>query len=198
MIKKIIASIFVLAICSVLPNQLLALEVSIGNYSTSSNFITIPVLISGGEQVKDMGGLIVVGNGGTLASFPAVPTISAIDYTGSIWTGAPGGFVTSIAAPLPKEIAFPSVSLNTSGQSVAASGLLLNFTLDLTGFPVGSTYGLSLQYPSSQDTTFTLDNGNEITPTFVNGSISIVPEPSSLMLVVAALATCGFWAVLRR
>jgi hypothetical protein len=187
-VRSLICGMFVCGVAG-------AATVSIGDFSVPApaGTLNVPVSVSGGELLTDLAAIIVVGDGGTILGNPAVPPVTAISYAGSIWNGAAGGFTES--GTTTGEIAFSNVSLNTLGQSVAANGLLLTFTLDLTGFPAGSTFPLSLSLPGQQDTQFTQFNVGVITPTFNDGVVQIVPEPAAASLAVLALSAL---AVARR
>jgi hypothetical protein len=195
MTKKLVASVLFFAMLAVSSSNLFAATISIGNYVTSSSTITIPVFVSGGELIKEMTGVLVVGDGGTAIGSAPVPKITAVNYASSIWAVPSGGYSASFNPifPLPSEFYFPNVSLNTPSASVAANGQLLNFTLNLAGFANGSTFALSMEYPPAMMATqFTLANGDPLVPAFINGSITIIPEPSSLIFSSVGVVLCGF------
>ena len=178
-----------------------AAVVAIGDHSATEGTASfdVPVLITGGESLKDMAGVIFVGGGGTLVGNPEAPHITAVSYVGSIWTqaSAPGGFTGSITygntGGDTGEFANPNINLNSAEESVLANGTLLSFTLNLTGFTAGQSYSLSMGDAALQETEFVLAPSGTHTPTFDDGSITIVPEPSSFLLgslAILALSGC--------
>jgi hypothetical protein len=130
--------------------------------------VTVPIMVSGGDAITDMTGLIEVGNP------PAAgPTITGISYTGSIWNNAPGGFDAFQSIPMPAATINPSASLKVSGQSVAGTGLLCTITVNITGLGLGD-YPVRLANTLDGDTIFENVAGNEVPVTFVAGIIRIV------------------------
>jgi hypothetical protein len=130
--------------------------------------VTVPIMVSGGDAITDMTGLIEVGNP------PAAgPTITGISYTGSIWNNAPGGFDAFQSIPMPAATIDPSASLKVSGQSVAGTGLLCTITVNITGLGLGD-YPVRLANTLDGDTIFENGAGNQVPVTFVAGIIRIV------------------------
>ncbi|MCH7685495.1 MAG: cadherin repeat domain-containing protein [Planctomycetes bacterium] len=114
--------------------------ISVGDFFVMEGtpFIDIPVMISGGENIANATVGFSVGDGGPILSGTETVTITAVDHTnGTVW----GGQAITIIPPGP---ALPAASativgavLATSGANVAANGLLMTFTLDLTTASVG-------------------------------------------------------------
>jgi hypothetical protein len=129
--------------------------------------VQVPVTITGGDALTDMAGLVEVG------SPPASgPSITAVSYTGSIWTTAPGGFTTFFTDPPPAATIGPNVSLNTSGQSVAGNGLLLTLTVNIAGRPAGD---YPVRFSNTLGGSSQFANGPAIVPaSFAAGIIRIV------------------------
>jgi len=75
------------------------------------------------------------------------------------------------------------------------STLLGTLTIDTTGFGPGYTTTLSMGATQGGDTTLV---GSETPLTITNGSITIVPEPSSIVLGMFAVAGFGAVAIRRR
>jgi hypothetical protein len=125
----------------------------------------------------------------------AGPTVSSISYDGSIWQGAAGGFTTFTSVPPPSQILDPSVSLNVGGQAVAGSGTLTTLLVDVSGYPVGSTFDLDLTGTVAGDTAFSR-SGSSVAAIITNGSIHIiaVPEPAP----VFGMAGAGVLALITR
>jgi hypothetical protein len=130
--------------------------------------INVPIMVSGGDAITDMAGLVEVGNP------PAAgPTITGISYTGSIWNNAPGGFDAFQSIPMPAVTIDPSASLKVSGQSVSGTGLLCTITVNITGLGLGD-YPVRLANTLDGDTVFLNGAGDEVPATFAGGIIRIV------------------------
>ena len=130
--------------------------------------VTVPIMVSGGDAVTDMAGLIEVG------SPPAAgPNITSISFAGSIWTTAPGGFVSFQSIPMPAATIDPSAGLNVGGQTVPGTGLLCTITVNITGLPVGD-YPVRLNGTLGGDTVFQNGFGNDVPANFAAGIIRIV------------------------
>ena len=155
---------------------------------------SISILISGGDQVKGLNFYLQVGDGGPeLANYdlPAGtpgPKITSVDLkTGTIYQSVTD--VASVLESIP-QVATLSFPISTPGVSVTADGLLATVVLDTTGFFSGTFPLLMngvLNFPEI-DGPYTSDFEG-IVPTIVNGSITIVPEPTgvSLLLLTGAL-----------
>lgn len=89
------------------------------------------------------------------------------------------------------------ISTTTTGTSVVTdNGLLVRLLIDTTGFNIG-TWTLRLDTsPDNGPTFFGLQSGGSAPLQITPGSITIVPEPSSLVL--AAFAVVGLISVWRR
>ena len=130
--------------------------------------VTVPIMVSGGDAITDMAGLVEVGNP------PAAgPTITAVSYAGSIWNSAAGGFDAFQGIAMPAATIDPSVSLKVTGQSVAGAGILCTITVNITGFGVGD-HSVRLSNTVGGDTVFLNGAGDEVPTTFAAGIIRIV------------------------
>ncbi|NJL30124.1 MAG: hypothetical protein HC898_00015 [Phycisphaerales bacterium] len=144
---------------------------------------TISILVKGGQAVQGLNFNIQIADGGPAAGGSILgPSITAVDIlTGTIFaannTGNPQG--NGILVP---QVAFYSTT--TASGSVAAQGLLASVTLDTTGFFAG-TFDLILSNTINSSTNFASMNP-ALSPTIIDGSITLVPEPMSLMIVIGA------------
>lgn len=161
---------------------------------------TIQIQVTGGDPVQGVNFIAVVGDGGAGGTTPLPgtdvgPGITADILTGTIFalsnTGSSNGNPGQVDfGPM---IAVYSTTTNTAvSPTVNASGLLATIVIDTTGFNGGS-WGLNLTGTPAGDTDFA---GLPINIT--NGSISIVPEPTSLVLGLFAAAGLGAVAIRRR
>ena len=70
---------------------------------------------------------------------------------------------------------------------IAADGLLLTLLIDTTGFSMPGSFDLSLAGTALGDTSLIAADGSTFAPlSLTNGSITIVPEPSSMVLGLVA------------
>jgi len=76
--------------------------------------------------------------------------------------------------------------VNVGGENVPATGVLLTITVDVTGFSVSETFDLKLDATLGGDTAFE-NAGTPVTATINNGTITIVPEPATLMLIAVGV-----------
>ncbi len=165
--------------------------VSIGNVTAPEGTTSFDILVQimGGDEVSDLAGVLFVEGGGSIVNGPpTMPEITAVSYGGSIWEGAPGGFTASLDTTFgdTTEIVGPNLNLDEVSETVAADGLLLTFTLDLTGRVAGESFSLSAGMPGLQETVLQSPTG-VVPTTFVDGSITITPEPGSLILGILGL-----------
>lgn len=145
-------------------------EVSISEGTPS---VTLPVSVIGSDQVTDMNVIVQIADGGPQAGAADAPRVSAVDYTDSIWSTAAGGFVSFFASSPPSsEIVDPSLSLLQNGESVAASGDLMELTVDTASFPIG-LYPVIMQDTIAGDSEL-LNTGSQVPTTFIDGSVSIL------------------------
>lgn len=155
----------------------------LGNYNLLPNQPnqTITIFVKGGQLVQGLNFNIQIADGGPVAAGSIIgPGISGVDIlTGTIFAGnntgnPPGNGI------LVSQVAFYSTT--TASGSVVAQGLLASVTLDTTGLLSG-TFDLFLSNTLNSSTNFaSMDPA--LTPTIIDGSLTIVPEPVSLMLTL--------------
>ena len=144
-LSTLLATGTTLALATAAPAASVSVSDALFDPDSGETTIDIPVMISGGEALTDLVALVQVGDGGTVAGNPAQPQITALSLVGSIWDAAPGGFTQFFGdSATPASLIDPSISLNETGETVAADGLLFTLTLDPTGFAPGSSYTISL------------------------------------------------------
>jgi hypothetical protein len=148
---------------------------------------TVQVFVSGGDVVQGLNFEIQTGDGGPDSGGTAAgagPLITNLDLlTGTIFaannTGQHGGGPLSLTGKTKAQVW--EATTTTSATTVAAAGLLANITFDTTGFKtINQSFPLALKGTNNGDTNFA---GVPINIT--NGTITIVPEPGAVGLVLA-------------
>ncbi len=143
----------------------------------------ISIYVSGGQAVQGVNFNVKIGDGGTLTGGTDTgPTLQNVDLTSGIFapnnTGQSNG-----TSPL----LWNSV-VTTSSGFVNADGLLAILTVSTVGIPAGTIKSLSL----TPDPIF---GGNTdfagLSANITNGTISVVPEPSSISLMIVGGIMCG-------
>lgn len=127
----------------------------------------VPIPVTGGDAVTDMAGTVEVGNP------PAAgPTITGVDFTGSIWEAAPGGYLGFGSPPPAGPTVEPQVVLLAGGQTVAGNGTLMTLTVDISGRPAGD-YPIRLSGTLAGTTQFQ-NGGTAVPATFITGILRLV------------------------
>lgn len=136
--------------------------------------------VTGGDSVTGFKLNAQIGNNGVATS---TPVFGAADFSVGVWVGkldtVTGGPVGGAERYMQS-----SVVLNTSGDTVNASGQLVNLTISTIGINSGS-FPLKLAGTDiGQDSVFIGTGGVNIPATITNGSITVaVPEPASLSVL---------------
>lgn len=169
-----------------------AAVINVGSNTVPQNATSAQVNISvtGGDAVTGFNLAAVLGNG-TAAG--AEPTFTSVSFAGgTIWDAAANTVTGGPVAGAPQD-AQASVVFNSAGTSTAANGLLVKLFINTTGFAPGSTFPLRLGSNEIGNSTFIPSGtGGTVTPTIVNGTITVVPEPA--VAGVAGLASLGLLA----
>ena len=174
----------------------------------------IEILVSGGEEAKLMVFYVQVGDGGPAARQlpdpppgPGVlgPPIEDVDLLeGTIFAGlAQNDFGTNSVVPqfFDAEAGdFPE----PLEEVVTTQGLLATVTIDTSRGNVGDapfysgSWDLKLRDTIEGESTWLSLTGAKIWPVITEGSITIVPEPSTLILLTVGAAAFVFYARRRR
>jgi len=171
--------------------------ITIGDYvvgpGTGPHDIDVLVSPLGGapDEFTDLAGGLIVGGGAA-----AAPQITAV-VPGTIYVGH-GNSGVFFGSPLPNQMVDPSISLTTPGDAVQADGSLLTFTVDVTGVSPG-TYALEAGNTTDWFPTMLFQTGGVPVPVqFDEGSITITPEPGTLVLSAIGLLFGLAWMGRRR
>jgi hypothetical protein len=168
--------------------------ITLGTYYLQENKPnqTITINIAGGAQISGMNFNLQIGDGGPAAGGTPGPVFTGLDLVdGTV-------FQSDHADPLdlgsiPQALTWDIVTAK-DGDFVNANGLLATVTVDTTGFSRGQTFPFSIASTRNGGTNFIYDGVTPVPTSLADGTIVIVPEPSSFMLlVVAGVAACG-WA----
>ncbi len=189
------------------------------NVAGGSTSVSVPIYVTGGDAITDMTAYFQIGDGGILFGGTAGPKITSINFAGSIWGSAPGGFSWSATFTdpdgdpatvngTPTQLEELFVSLDVPGQTVNATGLLCTLVIDTTGFATGSfAFAMKDVYPPDNTTSTEFSNGGTVVGTDItNGTLAIgtggdpiVPEllierlgGGTMRLKFASEATFGY------
>ena len=195
--------VMLLAGCVAVAGAVLHAEtITINNISAAAGgSVTVPVYISGGANVSAVTLAFSVGDGGSVLGGTETLTISSVDYlAGTIWSGHVVNTGESPSSPPVQSAIIAGVNL-VGSDTVAASGRLMTFTIDLSSATPGEVLTLDPDATHSGLSVATDVNGVSVPLSFASGNLTVVPEPSSLVLCgIAALGLVAFrrWAPRRR
>ena len=152
----------------------------------------VDINVTGGDLVPGLDLFLQVGDG------DAGPQIQTVDVlTGTIFAdNNTGESLVAIggSGSLPYWNAYAATT--TSNGTVSADGLLATVMIDTTGFTAGMwTLSVDFDYGGSH---YASDFASDAPVTLVNGSINIVPEPGSLLLLFSAAIGLARWQWRRR
>lgn len=177
-------SVAVLVACIALSGTAALAEpaIDIGTFTllpnTANQTITIPV--TGGDAVTGFDLRAQIGDG----TGPEVePSFQTIDFgAGTIWANHSATVVPTTGTPSVQQY---SVVLNNIGDSVSASGTLVNLTISTVGVSPGSYPLLFSGTQIGSPSVFVGNQGVDIPATITNGTINVssTPEPCALSLI---------------
>ncbi len=147
---------------------------------------TISVFVTGGDLVQAVNFAAQINDGGSAGGGDNTgPVFTGLDIlTGTIFAPSNQGQIGTQSFP---QLVIDSTITSDSNPTVSADGLLATLVLDTTGVWSG-TYDLKLSGTLNGPTDF-----GTIQPTITNGTIEIVPEPASMILL-----GLGGFAVVRK
>lgn len=168
-----------------------ASSIIVGNYVYSWNVYELDLYVTGDDQIAAL-------DLGIVLSGPPGPVITAIDITGP-GTIFAGNNVGQLVASAPDDLPglTPFVQTSTAVGTVLANGLLARVTIDMTSgpnAPNGAIWSLSLTGHELGSTTLYGESGEPVSLSITNGSLVILPEPSTIALGLCGAAGVGLVA----
>jgi len=149
--------------------------------------MTVEFSVSGGDLFDGLELDLQVGDGGVdIGGALTGPTMTAIDLTTNTIFSANGPNQANV-------VAFPLARQSTvdTATAVLANGIIGRVTFDTTGIGLGNFDLLLTGVAGAFDTTF-FNGANALAATVPNGTIRVVPEPSSMAIIIAASAGLVF------
>ncbi len=199
MMSKKLSSLLSLGLMLLSVGIVNAASIDVGSHFLQPNTPNQSIMISiapeaGDPTTRGINLRAQLGDGNGLGDEPvfqgALGSFEGLDLTGSIWDGlASGSTVSGNGVPRTGFGSLGSADLTSDNpaESVAADGKLLTLLIDTTGFSTPDTFDLSLSDTALGNTSLVAADGSEFTPLQItNGSITIVPEPSGILLGVLA------------
>lgn len=187
-ITKVLCSLSVVLFYT--ENVLAGPIVVVGDFDLAPNTAgqTIQISVNGGDSVQGLNFNVQIGDGGTdVGGSDIAPRITDVDIlSGSIFDGNNTGQSSLAGFDL-----FRAVTTTTNSGSVSADGLLATLTIDTTGFGAG-TWPLQLQTTAIGASDFA-----GVPMVITDGSITVVPEPATVVMTVQASILCLSLGVLR-
>jgi hypothetical protein len=153
--------------------------ISIGDYEVPEGptaQLEVPVMVTGDDLVTDAAPGVAFGGGSHI-----IAVTDQVTTAGTIWES----FVTSVfmADVLPDVDVYPNFS-SVFGTPVPMDGVLFNFTVDLSSFSAGESFALDLDEVNSNF----FNSGIRLNSIqYVDGSVTITPEPGTLTLMLIGL-----------
>ncbi len=177
------------------------LSINVGDHDLLPNQSgqTIEVYVAGGDPIQNVDVYAQIGDGGPLGggsvSGPAFTLLNLFDddpLTSFIFDPDNDGLRRNPPyGVLVPQIAYEGIMVSGTAP-ISANGLLAIFTIDTTGYTEG-TWNLLLTGTNAGNTIFGY-GGNEVPMTVTNGSITVIPEPASLSILLLGAG----WVLRRR
>ena len=159
--------------------------IDVGTWNLDVDTVSgIQIVVQNGGAIEGMDLRAQIGEG------TAGPIFVGVDYTGSIWDGQ--SFLSAVDPVDPGNNRWFNDGLALFAGTVTADGLLGTLLVDTTGLSVGQSFSLRLDEPFG-GTALIIDANTNHALQLTNGTINIVPEPASLVLLGA-----GTLVLLRR
>ena len=185
---KIPKCLLILSLFAMFMAQAQAAIITVGDHDIAPNTTTeIQILIQREGSDSDLFGAslaLQVTEGTTLAG-PAIDSVDLI--TGTLFATHDVAVEEIISGSDPPQHAFWEVLTNDlSPIAIPQDGLLATVRIDATGFTEGMTYNLTassfIANGGAIGTLLIDTNGEEVTPTVIDGTITITPEPAAFTL----------------
>lgn len=181
--------------------------IDVGDHLFSPGEIrTIAISVTGGDEVAGLNFCIQIGDGGE-ANFgvDTLPIMTAVDIVspGTIFNAS--NFLGQSDTASPLMWLAQSVTDDTIAPTLSCTGILAYVTIDTTGAVPGETFPLLLKGVAlgsfgepGLDTYFSDVFGVDVLADITNGSITIIPEPSTIGLLCSMLVAISVTALRRR
>ncbi len=183
-----------------------AAYIYVGDYdwNVSQPTIDIPVYISGGDTITAISLAFSVGDGGPLLSgsetisFTDIAPHAGVAPAGTIWAGK--SIINDIGYDLPSPGAEVANMAIDGTSTVTANGMFAIITLQAPSEGLANRIGEHLLLDVNAGASSGVYNGvSTVDVSFGTGTLTLVPEPSTIVLSgIAALALLVYRGVRRR
>lgn len=196
MIRKVASCLAILLCVASVSNA--ATSIIVGDHILQPNMPgqIIQIFVTGGDQIQGTNFRAQIGVDPEFGITPIFdPGLSTIVGAGTIFQPNNVGMNDVTFYP-----ALFEAGTATATGTVSANGLLATLVVDTTGFFGGSwLLTLANTFSGPTDWAGSIFQGNEVpNPDILDGSITIIPEPSSVVLAMFGVAGLGAVAIRRR
>lgn len=203
MIRKVASCLAILLCVASVSNA--ATSIIVGDHILQPNMPgqIIQIFVTGGDQIQGTNFRAQIGSDPEFASTPIFFSSPPFGVPGSSTIIGPGTIFQPNNVGMNDVTFYPALfeaGTATATGTVSANGLLATLVVDTTGFFSG-TWSLSLGNTLAGPTDWagSIFQGNEVpNPDILDGSITIIPEPSSVVLAMFGMAGLSAVAIRRR
>jgi hypothetical protein len=139
----------------------------------------VTIDVTGGDAVAGFKARVQIQDNasGPLIANPADPNFGVDLETGTIFALNNTGQVNSTVLPR-----IWVLDIITNVATVNATGVMMTVYLDASGLGVGTVWDLKLAATLAGSSVFLDEQGSDITTSITDGTVTIVPEPASIIL----------------
>ncbi len=156
-------------------------SIDAGAHSLLPNLANQPIeiYVVGDDQVRGMNVRAQIGDG---AGPESEPIFEDADFTEGIWDAHPSTVLGGVVGD--GQYMQSGIAFDEANKTVASDGQIVRLSISTVGINEGRFPLLLAGTDIGEDTDFIVVGGDEFVPEIVNGTITIVPEPGALALLL--------------